>query len=32
MAQISSTYETYDVGSAGGNREELADRIYQITP
>lgn len=32
MAQISNTYETYDVGSAGGNREELADKIYQITP
>jgi len=29
MAQISNTYETYD---ATGNREELADRIYQITP
>jgi hypothetical protein len=32
MAQIASTYETYDVGAAGGNREELADKIYQITP
>ena len=29
MAQVSNTYETYD---AVGNREELADRIYQITP
>lgn len=29
MAQISNTFETYD---ATGNREELADRIYQITP
>ena len=29
MAQVSNTYETYD---ATGNREELADRIYQITP
>ena len=32
MAQITNTYETYDVGSSGGNREELADKIYQITP
>jgi hypothetical protein len=32
MAQVANTYETYDVGSAGGNREELADKIYQITP
>jgi hypothetical protein len=29
MAQITNTFETYD---AVGNREELADRIYQITP
>jgi len=29
MAQVANTYETYD---ATGNREELADRIYQITP
>lgn len=29
MAQVSNTYETYD---AVGNREELADRIYQIDP
>lgn len=29
MAQVSNTYETYD---AVGNREELADKIYQITP
>ncbi|MGD9725266.1 MAG: DUF5309 domain-containing protein [Nitrospiraceae bacterium] len=29
MAQIANTYETYD---AVGNREELADKIYQITP
>ena len=29
MAQITNTYETYD---ARGNREELADKIYQITP
>ncbi len=29
MAQISNTFETYD---AVGNREDLADRIYQITP
>lgn len=29
MAQVTNTYETYD---ATGNREELADRIYQITP
>lgn len=32
MAQIANTYESYDVGAAGGNREELADKIYQITP
>lgn len=29
MAQVTNTYETYD---AIGNREELADNIYQITP
>ena len=29
MAQIANTYESYD---AVGNREELADKIYQITP
>jgi hypothetical protein len=29
MPQITNTFETYD---AVGNREELADRIYQITP
>ena len=29
MPQVSNTFETYD---AVGNREELADRIYQITP
>lgn len=29
MAQVANTFETYD---ATGNREELADRIYQITP
>lgn len=29
MAQVSNTFETYD---AVGNREELADRIWQITP
>lgn len=29
MAQEANTYETYD---AVGNREELADRIYMITP
>jgi len=29
MAQITNTYESYD---AVGNREELADKIYQITP
>lgn len=32
MAQVTNTYETYDVGASGGNREELADKIYQITP
>jgi hypothetical protein len=29
MSQVANTYETYD---AVGNREELADKIYQITP
>src|SRR6185312_16429321 len=29
MAQIANTWETYD---AVGNREELADKIYNITP
>jgi hypothetical protein len=29
MAQVANTYETYD---AKGLREELADKIYQITP
>lgn len=29
MAQVANTFETYD---AVGNREELSDRIYQITP
>ena len=29
MAQAANTYETYD---AVGNREELADKIYMITP
>jgi hypothetical protein len=29
MAQASNTFETYD---AVGNREELADKIWQITP
>lgn len=29
MPQVSNTYETYD---ARGIREELADKIYQITP
>ena len=29
MAQLANTYETYD---AVGNREELSDKIYQITP
>lgn len=29
MSQVTNTYETYD---ATGNREELADKIYQITP
>jgi hypothetical protein len=29
MAQVSNTFETYD---AVGNREELADKIWQITP
>lgn len=32
MAQIANTYESYDVGSAGGNREELANIIYRQTP
>lgn len=29
MAQVANTFETYD---AVGNREELADKIYMITP
>lgn len=29
MSQVTNTYETYD---AVGNREELANKIYQITP
>ena len=29
MAQVANTYETYD---AVGNREELADKIWMITP
>ncbi len=29
MAQVSNTFETYD---AVGNREELADRIWRISP
>ena len=29
MSQITNTYESYD---AVGNREELADKIHQITP
>ena len=29
MAQVANTFETYD---AVGNREELADKIWQITP
>lgn len=29
MAQVANTYESYD---AVGNREELADKIYMITP
>lgn len=29
MSQVTNTYESYD---AVGNREELADRIFQITP
>lgn len=29
MSQVANTYETFD---AVGNREELADRIFQITP
>lgn len=29
MAQVSNTFETYD---ATGNREELADKIWNITP
>ena len=29
MAQVANTYETHD---AVGNREELADKIWMITP
>lgn len=32
MAQVANTLDTYDVGSAGGNREELHDVISNITP
>ncbi len=32
MAVIGNTLQTYDVGSAGGNREDLADTIYDLYP
>jgi hypothetical protein len=32
MATISGTTLTYGVGSAGGNREDLADVIYDLFP
>ena len=32
MSQISVTTDTYDVGSAGGNREDLEDIIWELEP
>jgi hypothetical protein len=32
MAALTNTLTTYDVGASGGNREELADRIFDISP
>lgn len=32
MATVTGTTLTYGVGSAGGNREDLADRIYDLMP
>ena len=32
MASLTNTLTSYDVGSDGGNREELADRIFDISP
>jgi hypothetical protein len=32
MAVISGTTQTYDVGAAGGNREDLEDVIYDLFP
>lgn len=32
MAIVTGTTLTYGVGSAGGNREDLADRIYDLFP
>lgn len=32
MTVPTNTVQTYDVGSAGGNREDLADIIYDISP
>lgn len=32
MAQPTNTLSVYDVGSAGGNREDLSDIIYDVSP
>ena len=32
MATVAGTTLTYGVTSAGGNREDLADRIYDLYP
>ena len=32
MAAVTGTTLTYGVGSAGGNREDLSDRIYDLFP
>ena len=32
MATVAGTTLTYGVGSAGGNREDLADKIYDLYP
>ena len=32
MAQVTGTTQTYGVTSAGGNREDLADKIYDLFP
>ena len=32
MAALTGTTRTYGVGSAGGNREDLSDKIYDLFP